>query len=161
MPCGWEGNRRSGVALAMRHRLHCFIHCSRSKEREMAHYLVDSCHVALSLISECFLLFKCYVVYVDTHYVTCLFIFLTLTHVFESSPSQNRSRHLYAIFSTYFTCRCGSVTVSTLEFDIYICYINFLFSHVTVSFYFSSMAKSRFVNSCTNKRIWMSNLILI
>jgi len=21
MPCGWEGNRRSGVALAMRHRL--------------------------------------------------------------------------------------------------------------------------------------------
>jgi len=20
MPCGWEGNRRSGVALAMRHR---------------------------------------------------------------------------------------------------------------------------------------------
>jgi len=26
MPCGWEGNRRSGVALAMRHRLECFIH---------------------------------------------------------------------------------------------------------------------------------------
>ena len=26
MLCGWEGNRRSGVALAMRHRLHWFIH---------------------------------------------------------------------------------------------------------------------------------------
>ena len=25
MPCGWEGNRRSGVALAMRHRLQWFI----------------------------------------------------------------------------------------------------------------------------------------
>ena len=26
MPCGWEGNRRSGVSLAMRHRLQWFIH---------------------------------------------------------------------------------------------------------------------------------------
>jgi len=26
MPCGWEGNRRSGVALAMRHRLLWFVH---------------------------------------------------------------------------------------------------------------------------------------
>ena len=26
MPCGWEGNRRSGVALAMRHRLQWFFH---------------------------------------------------------------------------------------------------------------------------------------
>ena len=26
MPYGWEGNRRSGVALAMRHRLLWFIH---------------------------------------------------------------------------------------------------------------------------------------
>ena len=26
MPCGWAGNRRSGVALAMRHRLQWFIH---------------------------------------------------------------------------------------------------------------------------------------
>ena len=26
MPCGWEGNRRSGVALAMCHRLQWFIH---------------------------------------------------------------------------------------------------------------------------------------
>ena len=25
MPCGWEGNRRSGSALAMRHRLQWFI----------------------------------------------------------------------------------------------------------------------------------------
>ena len=26
MPCCWEGNRRSGVTLAMRHRLQLFIH---------------------------------------------------------------------------------------------------------------------------------------
>ena len=26
MSCDWEGNRRSGVALAMRHRLKLFIH---------------------------------------------------------------------------------------------------------------------------------------
>ena len=26
MPCGWEGNRTSGVAMAMRHRLQWFIH---------------------------------------------------------------------------------------------------------------------------------------
>jgi len=26
MPCGWEGNRRSGVAMAMRRRLQWFIH---------------------------------------------------------------------------------------------------------------------------------------
>jgi len=26
MPCGWEGNRRSGDALAMRHRLQWFVH---------------------------------------------------------------------------------------------------------------------------------------
>jgi len=26
MPCGWEGNRRSGVALAMRYDLQWFIH---------------------------------------------------------------------------------------------------------------------------------------
>jgi len=26
MSCDWEGNRRSGIALAMRHRLEWFIH---------------------------------------------------------------------------------------------------------------------------------------
>jgi len=26
MPCGWEGNHRPGVALAMHHRHNCFIH---------------------------------------------------------------------------------------------------------------------------------------
>ena len=29
MPCGWEGNCKSGVALAMRHRLQWFIHLKR------------------------------------------------------------------------------------------------------------------------------------
>jgi len=42
-----------------------------------------------------------------------------------------------------------SVTVPTLEFD-YLCilYMNFLFSPVIVSFYFSSMAKLRFLKCC-------------
>ena len=34
------------------------------------------------------------------------------------------------------------------------------FSPVTVSFYFSSMAKLRFVNCCSNKRIWMNKWML-
>ena len=45
MPCGWEGNRRSDVALAIRHRLQWFIHlwvyvwvygCSSTYEREVS-----------------------------------------------------------------------------------------------------------------------------
>jgi len=37
MPCGWEGNRRSGSALAMRHRLQWFIQLYRltAQGREM------------------------------------------------------------------------------------------------------------------------------
>jgi len=34
MPCGWEGNRRSGVALAMHHRLHWFIHVRAHGQRK-------------------------------------------------------------------------------------------------------------------------------
>jgi len=33
MPCGWEGNRRSGVALAARHRLQLFIHGLRKGDK--------------------------------------------------------------------------------------------------------------------------------
>ena len=37
MACGWEGNRRSGVALAMRHRLMWFIHLQvHGLDREMS-----------------------------------------------------------------------------------------------------------------------------
>ena len=37
MPCGWEGNRRSGVALAMRQRLKWFIHLrAHGLDREMS-----------------------------------------------------------------------------------------------------------------------------
>ena len=37
MPYGWEGNRRPGVALAMRHRLKWFIHLwAHSLDREMS-----------------------------------------------------------------------------------------------------------------------------
>jgi len=36
MTCGWEGNRRSGVTLAMRHRLKWFIHpLTHGLDREM------------------------------------------------------------------------------------------------------------------------------
>ena len=34
MPCGWEGNRRSGVALAMRHKHKWFIHLKGSWPRQ-------------------------------------------------------------------------------------------------------------------------------
>jgi len=33
MPRGWEGNRRSGVALAMRHELKWFIHLRAQRPR--------------------------------------------------------------------------------------------------------------------------------
>jgi len=37
MPCGWEGNRRPGVALAMRHRLQWFIQLrAHGLDREMS-----------------------------------------------------------------------------------------------------------------------------
>jgi len=37
MPCGWEGNRRSGIALAMRHRLQWFIYLrAHGLDREMS-----------------------------------------------------------------------------------------------------------------------------
>jgi len=34
MPCGWEGNRRSGVALVMRHRLHLVYSPTGSQPRQ-------------------------------------------------------------------------------------------------------------------------------
>jgi len=65
MPCGWEGNRRSGVALAMRHRLQWFIHLQAqglSKGDEQWHntfylYYTDalsyvSYHTNMSLLIE-------------------------------------------------------------------------------------------------------------
>ena len=37
MPCGWGGNRKFGVALAMRHRLQWFIQLGlTAQEREMS-----------------------------------------------------------------------------------------------------------------------------
>jgi len=37
MPCGWEGNRRCGIALAMRRRLWLFIHLrAHGLDREMS-----------------------------------------------------------------------------------------------------------------------------
>jgi len=47
-PCGWEDNRRSGVALAMRHRLKWFIHPrAHSLDREMSTLPMLSCTVWL------------------------------------------------------------------------------------------------------------------
>jgi len=47
MPCGWEGNRRSRVALALRHRLQWFIHLRRAPglDREMSTPPTLSCGV--------------------------------------------------------------------------------------------------------------------
>ena len=46
MPCGWEGNRRSGVALAMRHRLQWSIHLeAHCLDREMSTPPTLSCAV--------------------------------------------------------------------------------------------------------------------
>jgi len=46
MPCSWEGNHRSGVALAMHHRLKWFIHRrADSLDREMSTLSVLSCGV--------------------------------------------------------------------------------------------------------------------
>ena len=45
-PCGWEGNRRSGVALAMRHRLQWFIQLrAHGLDREMSTPPTLSCGV--------------------------------------------------------------------------------------------------------------------
>ena len=49
-PCGWEGNRRSGVTLAMRHRLEWFIHLrAHGLDREMSTPLMLSCGVLTHL----------------------------------------------------------------------------------------------------------------
>ena len=46
MPCGWEGNRRSGIVLAMRHRLKWFIHLwAHGLDREMSTPCMLSCGV--------------------------------------------------------------------------------------------------------------------
>jgi len=46
MPCGWEGNRRSGVALVMRRRLQWFIHLrAQGLDREMSTPPTLSCGV--------------------------------------------------------------------------------------------------------------------
>ena len=46
MPCGWEGNCMSGVALAMRHRLKWFIHMlAHGLDREMSTPPTLSCGV--------------------------------------------------------------------------------------------------------------------
>ena len=44
MPCGWEGNHRSGVTLAMRHRLQWFIHLwAHGLDRKMSTPPMLSC----------------------------------------------------------------------------------------------------------------------
>jgi len=46
MPCSWEGNHRSSVALAMRHRRKCFIHRqAHGLDREMSTLRTLSCGV--------------------------------------------------------------------------------------------------------------------
>jgi len=46
MPCSWEGNRRSDIALAMRHSLQWFIHLqAHGLDREMSTPPALSCGV--------------------------------------------------------------------------------------------------------------------
>ena len=40
MTCGWEGNRRSGVALAVRHRLQWFIYLRAHSLRKGDEHLI-------------------------------------------------------------------------------------------------------------------------
>ena len=53
------------------------------------------------------------------------------------SPLNNSE--LDGIFSIYFTCRCGSVTVPTLEFDY-----SYIFIYTTLTF-FSVLSPSHFI----------------
>jgi len=56
IPCDWEGNRRSGVALAMRHRLHCFIdlraHGQRKADDHPAYTPLGMAHFTLYTVSQ-------------------------------------------------------------------------------------------------------------
>ena len=45
MPCGWEGYRRSGFALAIRRRLQWFI-CFQAQSLRKGGYLQDTCRMA-------------------------------------------------------------------------------------------------------------------
>jgi len=54
MPCGWEGNRRSGVALAMRHRLQLFIQLrAHGLDREMSTPPMLLVGLLCAMIDEC------------------------------------------------------------------------------------------------------------
>jgi len=52
MPCSWEGNRRSGVALAMRHRLQWFIHLRGDEHRAYSPYGIWHISPPLSYYDE-------------------------------------------------------------------------------------------------------------
>jgi len=53
MPCGWEGNRRSGVASAMHHRLKWFIHRrAHGLDRDMSTPRTLSCGVGLPVRAQ-------------------------------------------------------------------------------------------------------------
>jgi len=54
MPCGWEGNRRSGIALPMRRRLRWFIHLRAHGLSKGDEYPAYTPHVyKLSTLSLC------------------------------------------------------------------------------------------------------------
>ena len=60
MPCVWEGNRRSGVALAMRHRLKWFLHLrAHSLDREMSTPPTLSCGVWPIYLLHMYMLYTC------------------------------------------------------------------------------------------------------
>jgi len=53
MPCGWEGNRRSGVALVMRHRLHLVYPPTGSQPRQGDEHPAYAHILLITNISKC------------------------------------------------------------------------------------------------------------
>ena len=90
MPCGWEGNRRSGVTLAMHHRLQWFIHLWAHGLRKGDEYPAYTAHgvwhmlpfltvsqyaSSMSNLLSGSLSNVCSVIITMDHYINCLFKF--------------------------------------------------------------------------------------
>jgi len=79
MPCGWEGNRGAGVALAVRHRPQWFIHLRAQDlskgDEHPAYSLLGVCH---ALGAYCFT--AAYLKFQIRHWSTaCLGLLLNVT----------------------------------------------------------------------------------
>jgi len=68
MPCSWGGNGKSGVALAMRHRLQWFIHVQSDSLRKRDEHPAYAPHE----VWHSFVFFKAYWVIQSLDTVACL-----------------------------------------------------------------------------------------